>query len=117
MPKRDPELLLEDMLAAIRKIERYTSGIDQPAFHQDEKTVDAVVRNLEVIGEAAKRISPEFASRHEDVPWRQVAGLRNRIVHDYFGLDLEIIWQVIRRDLPRLKVQLEKLATAKDGGG
>jgi uncharacterized protein with HEPN domain len=116
MPRRDPDLLLEDMLAAIRKIERYTSGIDQPGFQQDEKTVDAVVRNLEVLGEAANRISPGFASRHGDVPWRQVAGLRNRIVHDYFGLDLEIIWQVIRHDLPRLKVQLEELATAEGRG-
>ncbi|HVT18636.1 MAG TPA: DUF86 domain-containing protein [Thermoanaerobaculia bacterium] len=114
MPERDPRLLVEDMLAAIRKIERYTSGMSQAMFQQDEKTLDAVVRNLEVVGEAARRVSAGFASRHAEVPWRQVAGLRNRIVHDYFGLDLEIIWQVIRHDLPQLKASLEILESAAD---
>ncbi len=109
MPERDASLLIEEMLAAIRKIERYTEGMDQVRFHQDEKTVDAVVRNLEVVGEAARRIPAEFTSRHAHLPWRQVAGLRNRIVHDYLGLDLEIIWQVIRHDLANLKIQLEQL--------
>jgi uncharacterized protein with HEPN domain len=113
MPERDPDLLIEDMRAAIHKIERYTSGMDQAMFQQDEKTVDAVVRNLEIIGEAARRIPAEFASRHANVPWRQVSGLRNRIVHDYFGLDLEIIWQVIRHDLPQLENQLAGLAGAR----
>jgi uncharacterized protein with HEPN domain len=109
MPERDPNLLIEDMRAAIHKIERYTSGMDQAMFQQDEKTVDAVVRNLEIIGEAARRIPAEFAFRHAEVPWKQVSGLRNRIVHDYFGLDLEIIWQVIRHDLPQLETSLEDL--------
>ena len=110
MPKRDPDLLVEDILAAIRKIDRFTAGMDQDLFRQDEKTVDAVVRNLEVVGEAAKQLPESFTARYPSVPWRQIAGLRNRIVHDYFGLDLEIIWQVIRHDLPQLKVQLEDLA-------
>jgi uncharacterized protein with HEPN domain len=109
MPKRAPELLLEDMLAAIRKVERYTTGMDQELFRQDEKTIDAVVRNLEVLGEAARQMPDEFAANHPDIPWRQVAGLRNRIVHDYFGLDLEIIWQVVQHDLPQLGMQLEGL--------
>ncbi len=68
MPERDPHLLIEDMRAAIHKIERYTSGMDQAMFQQDEKTVDAVVWNLEIIGEAARRIPAEFASSHPDVP-------------------------------------------------
>jgi len=110
MPKRAPELLLEDMLAAIRKVERYTSGMEQETFRRDEKTIDAVVRNLEVLGEAARQMPDEFAANHSDIPWRQVAGLRNRIVHDYFGLDLEIIWQVVQHDLPQLGTRLENLA-------
>ena len=110
MPKRDPDLLIEDMLTAIRKIERYTTGMSEELFRQDEKTVDAVVRNLEIIGEATRQIPEDFTVRHPGVPWRQVAGLRNRIVHDYFGLDLEIIWEVIRHDLPELQVRLETLA-------
>lgn len=106
MPKRDPGLLLEDIVGAILKIERYTAGMDQEAFRQDEKTVDAVVRNLEIEGEAARQMPEELAARHPGVPWRQISGLRNRIVHDYFGLDLEIIWQVIQHDLPQLKAAL-----------
>lgn len=110
MPKRDPDLLIEDMLASIRKIERYTSGMSQELFLQDEKTIDAVVRNLEILGEATRQLPEDFAVQHSDVPWRQIAGLRNRIVHDYFGLDLEIIWQVIQRDLPQFRARLEDLA-------
>ena|SRR5215208_4610267 len=110
MPKRDPDLLVEDMLAAIAKVERYTSAMEQEMFRQDEKTVDAVVRNLEILGEAARQMPADFASHHPEVPWRQIAGLRNRIVHDYFGLDLEMIWQVVSHDLPPLRKLLEGLA-------
>jgi uncharacterized protein with HEPN domain len=110
MPKRDPDLLVEDMLASIHKIERYSSGMSQELFLQDEKTIDAVVRNLEILGEATRQLPEDFIAQHPDVPWRQIAGLRNRIVHDYFGLDLEMIWQVIRNDLPQLQTWLENLA-------
>jgi len=110
MPKRDSDLLIEDMLAAIRKIERYIEGMDQEQFGQDEKTVDAVARNLEILGEATRQLPEAFIAQFPEVPWRQMAGLRNRIVHDYFGLDLEIIWQVVRHDLPGLRAQLEGLA-------
>lgn len=110
MPKRDPDLLMEDILAAVRKIERYTSGMDEEQFRQDDKTVDAVVRNLEIIGEATRHLPEDFLARHPDVPWRQVAGMRNRLVHEYFGVDLDLIWQVIRQHLPQLQTRLENLA-------
>ena len=109
MPKRDPDLLIQDMLVAARKIELYIAGIEHQAFLSDDKTVDAVVRNLEVLGEAARQLPGDFTSRNPNVPWNKIAGLRHRIVHDYFGLDLEIIWQIIHSDLPLLKAQLEKL--------
>jgi uncharacterized protein with HEPN domain len=110
MPKRDPDLLVQDMLQAMRKIEIYVAGLDHTRFLRDEKTADAVVRNLEVIGEAARQLPDDFILRNPKVPWHQIAGLRNRIVHDYFGLDLEIIWQIIQHDLPPLIAQLQKLA-------
>jgi uncharacterized protein with HEPN domain len=110
MPKRDPDLLIEDILSAVRKVGRYTSGMDQALFREDDKTVDAVVRNLEIIGEAARQLPEGFLARYPEVPWRQIAGLRNRIVHEYFGLDVELIWQVIRQDLPQLQARLEGLA-------
>jgi uncharacterized protein with HEPN domain len=112
MPRRDPDLLIEDMLAAIRKIERYTAGMDQEVFQGDERTVDAVARNLEIVGEATKQLPEDFIAGFPEVPWRRIAGLRNRIVHDYFGLDLQIIWQVVRHDLPELRAQLEGLTSS-----
>jgi len=110
MPKRDRDLLVQDMLEAIRKIEIYVARLDYAKFLRDEKTTDAVVRNLEVLGEAARQLPDDFTLRNPDVPWNQMAGLRNRIIHDYFGLDLEIIWRIIQHDLPPLVTQLKRLA-------
>jgi len=109
MSKRDPVLLLEDMVAAIQKINRYIIGMSVDAFKADEKTIDAVVRNLEIIGEAVRQLPPAFKQTHDSVPWDQIAGLRNRIVHDYFGLDLEMIWFIITSDLPALKGKVSHL--------
>jgi uncharacterized protein with HEPN domain len=106
MPRRDFDLLIEDILAAIGKIEGYTRGVNRDAFVADDKTIDAVVRNLEIIGEAAHRMPAECVTMYPGVPWQQIAGLRNRIVHEYFGLDLEIVWQIVERDLPQLKARL-----------
>ena len=108
MPKRDSDLLIHDMLSAIRQIESYIAGQDHDSFLHDRKTIDAVVRNLEVLCEASRQLPQEFVTQQPHVPWRLLAGLRNRIVHDYFGLDLEIIWQIISQDLPPLKTQPEK---------
>ena len=110
MSKREPALLLEDVSLSIDKIERYIVGMSADIFKADEKTVDAVVRNLEIIGEAVRQIPPAFKERHNNVPWSQIAGLRNRIVHDYFGLDLEMIWYIVTSDLPELKKKIEEIA-------
>jgi uncharacterized protein with HEPN domain len=111
MPKRDVDLLIEDIVAAVGKIERYIAGLGREAFLADDKTIDAVVRNLEIIGEAARHVPDDFAAVHPEVPWQRIAGLRNRIVHDYFGLDLEIVWQILQTDLPQLKSHLRQPAT------
>src|ERR1039457_2905600 len=103
MSNRPADLLLDDIRESIAKIERYTAGLDRTGFEADEKGVDAVVRNLEIIGEAARQMPEEFTQRNPQIEWRKIAGLRNRIVHAYFGLDLEIIWQIIRSDLQALK--------------
>src|SRR5215212_5663253 len=100
MSKRDPLVLLEDITLAIQKIRRYTSQLDHDAFLREDLVIDAVARNLEIIGEAARQLPEEFKRDHAHIPWTQIAGLRNRIVHDYFGLDLEIIWQVIQHNCP-----------------
>jgi|SRR5882724_9036160 len=109
MPSRDADLLLDDIKTALARIERYVSGLGRAEFLQDEKTIDAVVRNLEIIGQAVRWLPPQFKEQHTSVPWSQIAGLRNRIVHDYFGLDLEIIWQVIQTSLPEFRRQLHSI--------
>ena len=109
MSKRDPGVLLEDILLAIQKISRYTSQMDHDAFLADDLVIDAVARNLEIIGEATRQLPEDFRRNHAEVAWTQIAGLRNRIVHDYFGLDLEIIWEIIQHNLPELEKQVRAL--------
>ena len=109
MSKRDPQLLIEDMLESIRRIRRYIDGMDYDGFLADERTCDAVTRNVEIIGEASKQMPEDFKEAHPELPWAQMAGMRNRIVHDYAGVDLAIVWEVARNALPRLQQQLEAL--------
>ena len=112
MSKRDAAILLEDIREAVAKIGRYVSGMDRTAFLGDEKTVDAVVRNVEIIGEAVKQLPDNFKAANSAVPWAQIAGLRNRIVHDYAGVDIEIIWQVVQESLPELITQISNISTS-----
>lgn len=109
MSKRDPLVLLEDIMLAIQKISRYTSQMDHEAFLADELVIDGVARNLEIIGEATRQLPEEFKQDNTQIHWSQIAGLRNQIVHDYFGLDLEIIWEIIVHDLPELEKQVRAL--------
>jgi len=106
MSRRDWTLFVADMQEACDKIAAYTSGMDFEAFCADPRTVDAVVRNLEIMGEASNGI-PEEQKRHRpDIDWRAIKGLRNRIVHEYFGLSLAVIWAIVQTDLPMLAQQL-----------
>ena len=87
MSKRSPELLIDDILESGRKILEYTSGFTLDQFKSDSKTVDAVIRNFEIIGEAANRLPEDFKDKHSEIDWHKVRGFRNRIVHDYFEID------------------------------
>lgn len=109
MSKREDSLLLEDILEAASKIKKYTTELDYNAFVEDGKTVDAVIRNFEIIGEASSRLSEVFKSRNQEIPWHRLRGFRNRIVHEYFGVDLEIVWSIIENDLDYLMTQLKNL--------
>jgi uncharacterized protein with HEPN domain len=99
---RDPELLLEDILECAEKISRYTLDVSKNEFEADTMIQDAVIRNLEIIGEAVNKIPSEFRKRHSDLPWREIAALRNILAHAYFGLDLEIIWNLATKETPDL---------------
>ena len=102
MSKREIQLLLEDILEASQKILFYTSGMSFNDFISDDKTVDAVVRNFEIIGEAANRVSEDFKSDHPEIEWRRMTGLRNRIIHEYFGVDYATLWKIKEENVPEL---------------
>lgn len=100
---------IQHILDAIEKIERYVEGVSLTSLTEDEMRVDAVVRELEIIGEASNNLTEDFRAAHQDVPWQQVRGMRNRIVHEYFGVDIAVVWQTTQDDLPKLKELLKRL--------
>ena len=106
---RSWELFLRDMLQASRRVIRYTTGRQLDAFVADEMAFDATLRNLEVLGEAAKGVSEEIRQRYPDVDWRGVAGLRDVLAHAYFALDDATLWKIVQTDVPRLLAQLERI--------
>ncbi len=110
MSKRDSKLLLEDILVATDKIKVYTSGLAFDQFIDDSKTVDAVIRNFEIIGEAANRLSDDFKITYSNVNWFRIRGFRNRIVHDYMGIDYQIVWNIIENDLDNLVLDIKDIS-------
>jgi uncharacterized protein with HEPN domain len=109
MSKRPAAFLIEDILECIENIRTYTDGLTFERFSQNQMIVDAVVRNLEILGEAAKRLPDDFRQKNPNVEWKKIVGLRNRIIHEYFGVDLDIIWRIISKDLPEFNSKLSVL--------
>ncbi len=109
MSKRQPYLLIEDIIDSGNKILEYTKGITFEEFTKDSKTIDAVIRNFEIIGEAANRLPDSFKEEHTQIDWHRIRGFRNRIVHDYFGIDYEIVWKIKEGFLPQTLSLLSQL--------
>jgi len=109
MPKeRDERLYLADIRDAIDRILTYTAA-GQAAFSADVRTQDAVVRNIEIIGEAARRLTEATRSAHPEIPWKKIVGTRDRVIHGYFRVDLDIVWEVVATELPALRRQISAL--------
>lgn len=109
MSERSTALLVEDIIESAKKIKQYVDGLSYEEFINDSKTADAVVRNFEIIGEAASRIPETIKDENPTIDWVRIRGFRNRIVHDYFGIDLEVVWTIIHEYLDQLIADIEKL--------
>jgi len=109
MSNRDAQLLIEDIQESAQKILSYCQDLSYEDFLNDSKTIDAVIRNFEIIGEAANRLSPQFRNANPHIEWTRIRGFRNRIVHDYFGIDFEIVWSIVRDNIPQLIKDIEGL--------
>jgi len=107
--KRDNRLYIDDIVACIEMIEGYVAGITEDDFKSDVQKQDAVARRIEIIGEASKNISAEYKKKHSEIPWRKIAGMRDILVHAYFGVNIDRIWAVVKKDLPHLKKQMKKV--------
>lgn len=112
--KRDIGVFLEDILTSIAKIKEYTKDINEKEFRQDSQIQDAVVRRFEIIGEAVKHISQEFKDKHAEIPWREISGTRNILIHEYFGVNLERIWKTIKKDILPFEEQIRKILEVID---
>ena len=110
---RDDRVYLLHIRDAVRRILDYTEA-GRDAFLSDPMTQDAAVRNLEVIGEAAKNLSPGFRDAHPEIPWKPMAGMRDRLIHEYFGVDLELVWQVVERELPAIASRIDSILEPPD---
>lgn len=109
MNNKDNTIFLKHILDSICKIERYLQNFDFEKFKNDEEKIDAVVRNVEIIGEASNNLTRDFRSNNTSVEWRKIIATRNRIIHGYAMVDLEIIWNITQKDLGNLKTEIEKI--------
>lgn len=106
MSERNDREFVSDIREAIQRISTYIAGFDYDTFANDSRTQDAVIRNLEILGEATKKLSEEFRVRHNSIPWKSMAGARDRLIHEYFGVNLDIVWQIVKIELPKVFKQL-----------
>jgi len=107
--KRDIRVYLDDILESIGKIQNYTENISEEQFKKNDQLHDAVLRRFAIIGEAIKHVPEDFKKDHQEIPWRDISGMRDVLIHEYFGVRLERVWNTIKDDLPELKEKIKRL--------
>jgi len=106
---------LKDILDAISDIEVFIGNINEAEFHKNKEKKYAVIRALEIIGEAAKNLSKELRAKHKEIPWKEIAGMRDKLIHWYFGIKWELVWETVKNKIPELKNQLLKISAEQNG--
>jgi uncharacterized protein with HEPN domain len=110
MSKRSDQELIQDIIECAHRIRSYIEQLDYDDFLKDLKTQDAVVRNIEIIGEAVKLLSDAIKNSHPDIAWKEIAGTRDKLIHDYFGVNIDIVWNIVKEDLPGFVKQIQTLS-------
>ena len=110
--KKDPKIFLLDILDSVENIEKYTKNITKDQFFDNLQVQDAVVRRIEIIGEAVKNLPNEVRKKHPEIPWKDIAGTRDVIVHDYSGIDIDLVWEIVHDNIPKLKKQIANILRA-----
>ena len=109
MKSRDYRDYLQDILDAVNNIESFVDGMTYEEFIKDRKTLNAVVRSIEIIGEASKNIPETLKANCKELPWKQMAGMRDKLIHAYFGVDIETLWKAVKENIPPLKKAIQKM--------
>ena len=113
MSRRKPDVYLQDILESIGHIQQFLEGVSEDEFYKNVEKQDAVLRRLEIIGEAVKHLPDDIREDHPDIPWRQIAGMRDVIIHEYFGITLEMVWVAATEDILDLKTKVEEIIESK----
>ena len=107
--KKNPKIFLQHIIECIEEIEKHIKGVSEKRFMDDVKTQDAVIRRIEIIGEATKNLPFGFKKKNPQIEWREIAGMRDKLIHEYFGVNIDLVWVVIKNDIPKLKKQISEL--------
>ena len=111
--KKDDGIYLSHILESLDQVLEYTKGLSREEFYGNRVVQDAVIRQLEIVGEATKNISPDFRNKYTNIPWKKMAGMRDKLIHDYFGVDIDAVWDTAKRDVAELRRTLSEITPTK----